>query len=294
MRKYSISMLLTFSSILAIVFGGGTTQTACAQMINVGTPFNTVTDSYYERNGVNFGFSIPGGQGSGSRIVGLNPLGMVTPNINFSQNGFGSAIPPFGGYDPGASARTGFGFINSRGGGFSLGLEFGKGSSRSVTSTVPSLTVPNGFGGFIQSGASRPFVTGLVPVVSSGNQILPMYRPVEESPYNGVTRAIESGQLRLGGPVEARPVDSSPINYGRENSSAETSDIGVAAIKAHRAAAARAEKQRLEYLVSSIADLEEKREFAQARSNVREAIKLTDDKALKANLREQLKGLRGK
>lgn len=294
MRSDSISSGKTFCVLVVFLLSMTGTQVVSSQMINVGTPFNTVTDGFYERNAVNFGFSIPGGQGNGSRIVGLNPLGMVTPNINFTQNGFGSAIPPFGGYDPGASARTGFGILNSRGGGFSLGFEFGKGSSRSVTSTVPSLTVPNGFGGSIQSGANRPFVTGLVPVVSAGDQVLPMYRPVPESPYNGVTRAIQSGQLKLGGPVAPRPISSGPVNYGAVNSSAERSDISVAAIKAKRAAEIRAKEQRLDFLVNSIEELETQRDFESARRNIREAIRLTDDKALKSKLRDDLKGMRGK
>lgn len=290
--------ILTNLSSLSLLFALVVTLTMCsespAQMINVGTPFNSVSDSYFERNGVNFGFSLPGGRGNGSRVVGLNPLGMITPNINFTQNGFGSAVPPFGGYDPGASARTGFGVINSNGGGFSLGLELGKGSSRSITSTVPSVTVPNGFGGSIQSGSLRPFVTGVVPVVSAGNGFLPRATPVQPAPYDAVTQAVQSGQLRLGGPVEPAPVKPGPVNYAPELSSAETSDISVAAIKARRAAAKRAKEERLEYLINSIAQLEADRDFVKARANIWEAIRLTDDKALKANLREQLKGMRGK
>lgn len=295
MRRLSFSTkFLSLGSLLGLVFGLIPTPELSGQMINVGTPFNSVSDSFYERNGVNFGFSIPGGRGNGSRIVGLNPQGMITPNINFNQNGFGSAVPAFGGYDPGASARTGFGVFNRNGGGFSLGFELGKGSNRSITSTVPSVTVPNGFGGSVQSGAFRPFVTGVIPVVSSGNTFLPRATPVQPAPYNGVTQAMQSGQLRLGGPVEPAPVKPGPVNYAPERSSAESSDISVAEIKARRAAAIRAKQERLEYLIQSISELEAERDFVQARANIWEAIRMTDDKALKANLREQLKAMRGK
>lgn len=295
MRRISFSAkLMSFSSLLGLVCSLMATPELNAQMINVGTPFNSVNNSFYERNGVNFGFTIPGGRGNGSRIVGLNPQGMITPNINFTQNGFGSAVPPFGGYDPGAGARTGFGVINRNGGGFSLGFELGKGSNRSITSTVPSVTVPNGFGGSIRNGAIRPFVTGVIPVVSSGNSFVPRATLMQPAPDNAVTRAVQSGQLRLGGAVEPTPVELGPANYSPEFSSAETSDISVAEIKARRAAKIRAKEERLEYLIQSISELEEDRNFVQARANIWEAIRLTDDKSLKARLREQLKGLRGK
>jgi hypothetical protein len=62
-----------------------------AQNINTQTPFTSVNDSYYENFGVNFGFSIPGGRGNGSRVVGYGPQGQLLPNLVF-QNGSGGAI----------------------------------------------------------------------------------------------------------------------------------------------------------------------------------------------------------
>lgn len=265
-----------------------------AQMINVGTPFNTVGDSYYERMGVNFGFSIPGGRGNGSRIVGLNPLGGVTPNINFGQNGFGSAVPQFGNYDPGASARFGFGVVNPQGGGFSLGFEMGKGSNRSVTSTVPSITVPNGYGGSIGSGALRPFVTGVVPVVFSGHQTLPRAQLIPERPVNAVTLALQSGQLDLSGsPSEPKRYEG-PADYRAPASSAETSDIGVAAIKAEKARAKREQLNQAKKLVDQATEFESKRDFLNARVHLRRAMKLIQDPQWKAQVKAKLADLRGK
>jgi hypothetical protein len=289
---FSLSSKWAFISLFVVAAGLAFEQPLEAQLINVGTPFNTVGDTYFERMGVNFGFSIPGGRGNGSRIVGLNPLGQPTPNINFTQNGFGSAVPPFGGYDPAASARTGFGVITPGGGGFSLGFEFGKGSSRTSTSTVPSITVPNGYGGSIGNGVNRPFVTGLVPVVFSGDQTVPLTRPVPTGPYNGVTKALETGQLHLGGPV-IRPVSPGPVSYAPEYSSAESSDISVAAIKAQQAAAEKAQANELNSALSSIDELIQQRDFVQARKNIWKALRATEDRSLKSTLRQRLADIRG-
>ena len=59
-----------------------------AQLINVGIPFRSAGDSYYERNGVAFGLNFRGN----GRIVGLNPAGQITPNIAITQGSFGGGI----------------------------------------------------------------------------------------------------------------------------------------------------------------------------------------------------------
>ena len=161
---------------------------AVAQQIFVETPNTNVSDSFFENLGVDFGFSLGGGDpnGTGSRVVGLNPFGQPLGQIVFSQGGAGSAIPPFGGFDPNSGAQTGFAVLNGNGGGFGLGLNFSQGNTRTLTSTTPGVTVQNGFGGSIFNGTVSPFVTGVVPVVGSGGVI-----------DNGTTRALNSGRLDL-------------------------------------------------------------------------------------------------
>ena len=102
-----------------------------AQQIKVGTPLQRSSDSYFERQGINFGFFMNGN----SRIRGLSPTGQILPNIVVSQNSVGSAIPQVGGFDPNTQLTSGVGVFGSNGG-FSLGLFAGKGSSRSLTSTT--------------------------------------------------------------------------------------------------------------------------------------------------------------
>lgn len=271
------------------------TLPSSGQQINVQTPLNTVSDSFFSRNGVNFGFSLPGGRGNGSRIVGLSPLGQLTPNLNFNQNGFGGAIPPFGGFDPNSSARFGFSNINPNGSGFSLGFDFGSGSSRSSVSQVPSVTVPNGFGGSIANGSSRPFVTGVIPVVSSGGATLPKYTLAPQQTRNAVTDAINSGQL-FSGNVKPAPTPryDGPVNYSNKASTAQSSDISVAAIKAQRSRKERARLAEAENFIQQATDYEARDDYRMARVSLREAIKLVRDESLKSQLKTRLDSLRGR
>lgn len=296
------SLLLSFpvrfcciAAVVAFIQLALSTSSSLGQQINVQTPRNSVSDSFFSRNGVNFGFSIPGGRGSGSRVVGLGPQGQLTPNLNFNQNGFGGAIPPFGGFDPNSSARFGFGNFNRNGGGFSLGFDFARGSNRSSVSTVPSVTVPNGFGGSFSNGASRPFVTGVVPVVSSGGVIQPKYSVLPQRPRNAVTDALQSGQLNLNN-IQRAPTRryDGPVNYSNGSSTAQTSDIGVAAIRAERARQEESKLAEAENLIQLATDFETRKDFRMARVSLRDAIKLINDESQKVELQARLKSLRGK
>lgn len=257
--------------------------TLVAQQIAISTPFNSISDSYYERQGVNFGFSLPGGQGPGSRIVGFGPGG-VMPNIGFNQGGFGAAVPPFGGYDPGADARFGFSRVGPNGGGYSLAFQMGKGNSRSIVSTTPSIVVQNGFGGSVINGAFVPFVTGVTPIVGDGaNLVVPL--------DNAVTRAISSGQLDLTRSSTEEETTLPSRIYSNPSSTAQSGDLSVAAIKAARAAAIAEKKAKLEKLLTLAKAHRENGEFREARMVMREAIRICDDDGQKKQLRRELSEL---
>lgn len=261
-RLFALMMLASFLS----------NSTAWGQNVNVTTPLTSTNDSYYENFGVNFGFSFPGGRGSGSRIVGLGPNGQLQPNLIFRQNLGG--FPPFGGYNPGAGGRFGFSRIGPNGGGFSLGMNFAKGSSRSSITTAPSLTVQNGFGGSISSGSVRPFVTGMIPVVGDGGI------------DNGVTRALQSGQLDLAHRTSVDThVPTGTVNYSNSQSSAMRGDSSVRQIKAERSRRLAEKKRKLQSTLDEAKELVAQEKFMEARSKYREARSLTDD----ARLRQQIK-----
>jgi hypothetical protein len=279
----AIVFVMTFAQIGPNVVG---------QQIGVGTPFNSYGDSYYERMGVNFGFSFPGGRslGGGSRIVGLLPNGQLNPggNLVFGQNSFGSALPAFGGYDPQASARFGFNSIGRGGGGFSLGLEMGKGSSRTVTSSAPHMIVQNGMGGSMFSGELRPFVTGLIPINGTA---------VASPPVNGVTLARDSGQLdlsQLGDPTRDR---SSRTVSGPPMLSVSSANQAVGSVDSIRMRK-KLERERMDLQMASLLDscdeAIEANDYSTARSHLRAAIGLEEDEQRKSNLKMRLKSLQGK
>lgn len=271
---------LTFIIAAAI----GLSSLASAQQINVQSPFNTVGSSFSENFGVNFGFSLAGGDpnGRGSRVVGLLPNGQLGQSIGFSQNN--NVNPSFGGFDPNSAATFGFQRLSPNGSGFSLGLNLSQGSTRTSSSITPSITIPNGGFGSINSGFISPFVTGVTPVVGTDN---------------GVTRGIASGQLRPYDPASSeRERRDRRSNRGSASgtvaSSASYGDMSVADIKAQRASTAQAESRELELAIANVKQAAEVEDFRMARINLRKAIKLTTDPAQKKKLRDWMKKLSGK
>ena len=262
-----------------------------AQQIGISTPFTTVSDSYYERMGVNFGFSLPGGRGPGSRIVGLMPNGQFTPNGNliFRQGGAGSAIPPFGGYDPGANARFGFNYLNRGGGGFSLGFDFGKGSNRSMTTTTPSLVVQNGHGGSITDGVYRPLVTGVIPVIGNGQRRQPFF------PDNAVTRAIQTGvDLTAPHPEDEPREPATTPSLRHPFSSARTGDLSVAEIKTQKLKLEEERQAEFNAQLEMVKVAEANEDYRVARIHLRKAIRLCEDSSQKEVLKLHLQQIRNR
>lgn len=126
----------------AAILALSASDVAAQPMINVGAPAHTAGHSFYENIGVRWGL-----RGNGWFF------------------NFGGAPPPvFGGFDPNAQANFGFGGQN----GF-FNVTAGQGSSRTLTSASPSVTVMNGGFGFFSDTVQRPFVTAVVPVVGAGD-----------------------------------------------------------------------------------------------------------------------------
>lgn len=211
-------------------------STAAAQQAVVGTPFNSVNDSFFERIGVGFNFSIPNGN---------------NPPIVFRQGGAAGAIPAFGGFDPNAGANLGFGI---RGGGFNanFNISAAQGSNRTFSSVTPSVTIPNGGTGFISNGSQRPFVTGLIPVVGGYNVPRPYFPSAQTHTVNPLRAKIQqyyeqqakrtAGEAeRLAGAMlpraELPPADKMSMKLGASRaSSAGYGDLSVAEIKRNKAA----------------------------------------------------------
>ena len=192
---------------------------APAQQVTVGTPFQAVNDSFFERIGGNFGFNIgptrgvggpgmPFGRVDPNAAPGMVPgrnvmdfdggrgvvVGLATPDaftpdlrIPFRQNSFGLAVPQFGGYAPGAGMTSGFQLRGPRGNA-SLFWEASQGSRQSLVSQTPSVTLTNGYPGSISDTSQSPFVVGVVPIVGGAPIVggfVPGF-PIGTQPYYSV------------------------------------------------------------------------------------------------------------
>lgn len=279
-------------------------ESATAQFTRIGTPFQTNTESFYERIGVDFGFALPaGGNPNGSRIVGLNPDGSFTNNgsIRFTQGSAASAVPPFGGYDPAADATFGYARVNPNGGGYSLGFRLGQGNSRTSTVAAPSIVVPNGVPGSFSDSQLRPFVTNVVPVVgglppgffqamySPGPAISPLdvslSRLKEEMAAGRIYRD-DNGRFVMHGQSSPDQGVSETAPDPHE-STATQGDLSVAEIRRRRESAAedqaQANQARIDEYVQSAERLAGQRKYGAAKYYYKRAARLAT-----GNLKQEL------
>jgi hypothetical protein len=204
MRRILAAALCTISCVYAL-----RALPARAQQTTVGTAMNNVGDSFFEGIG-----------------VGFNARG---PNWFFTNGGSGGAIPQFGGFDPNAGATLGFGF---RGPGFSGSMNIGaaQGSTRGMSSTAGSVTVPNGGMGSISDLTLVPFVTSVVPVVGGAvDQSIPHFGMI--GPSNSIPKSslFDERIARLKGGETPTPISSgSSSNGGAASGGQSNSSISSA------------------------------------------------------------------
>ena len=239
--------------------------------------------------GVGFNFWLKGAPNQRG-VVGLMPNGQLTPDgsVRFTQGSFGSAVPPFGGYDPNADANLGF-RVNGSGGGFSLNLALGQGSSRTMTSTTPSIVVPNGIPGSVFSGQQTPFVTGIVPVVG-GFPASYYTRPLRGT-YSCSPVAYKLWQIQQYGlnqddedelSLVSKNPDSLPIRaMSNSDSSANQASLSVSELKQQRQSRLdREERERLariQALIRSSDQAVRDRYYGAAREDLRKALRLANE-----------------
>lgn len=169
--------------------------------VTIEVRFITLSDSFFERIGVDFDFNIDDNSGrfagqqnlqpnqslvgtppniffpddnGQSFAVGLNQAGL-TPNLDFQfqQNGFGSATPPFGTIDPNAAATFGFAILSDIE--VFLFLNAVQGDDRTNVLQAPKVTLFNGQQAYVSDTSQRPFVTSVIPVVGD---FAAAYQPV--------------------------------------------------------------------------------------------------------------------
>jgi len=141
--------------------------------VTIEVRFINLNDSFFERIGVDFDFNIqnaipPGldatdDVGGPSIVVGLDPQGNPQADLQFNQGSFGSAVPAFGGFDPGSAAQFGFAIISDIEAFFLI--EAAQGDTRTNVLQAPKVTLFNGQQASVNDSLQRPFVTSVTPVV---------------------------------------------------------------------------------------------------------------------------------
>lgn len=141
--------------------------------------FISLADNYFERIGVDFDFSINDNSAvidpnadvatGGSTVIGRQPLDSVpfSPtsdlDLQFLQGSFTAAEPIFGNYQATTAANFGFAILSDIEVFFLI--QASKGDQRTNITQAPVVTMFNGQSANVNDGASRPFVTSVIPVV---------------------------------------------------------------------------------------------------------------------------------
>ena len=149
--------------------------------VTIEVRFIKLSDSFFEKMGVNFqiqlddntGNRIPREDSGPSIAIGVetdptsqNPNSLIPTadlDIRLSQGSFGTTIPSFGGFDPGAGSTIGVAILSDIE--MFLFLQAAQGNKRSNVLQAPKVTMFDGQFGTINDTTSRPFVLGYAPIV---------------------------------------------------------------------------------------------------------------------------------
>jgi hypothetical protein len=148
-----------------------------AQQVTVGTPFHTLSGSYFSRTGTNWHLNIGG--------------------IPFNFGGGQFINPPFGNPNPNAGLNSGFAILGKNVQGY-FNWTAGQGAQRTAISDVPSVTLMNGQQAFISDTSQTPFVISQIPVVGGFAPIGVLHPVLPPDPYASPYRHLPSAlQARM-------------------------------------------------------------------------------------------------
>ena len=171
--------------------------------VTIEVRFITLSDSFFERIGVDFDFNInkniANPQAAGFSAPVLQPNGLVAPNYNasgnqngvsiagltgavasqnppstgglftqdlnipFTQGSYALAVPQFGGFDSTAGATVGFAILSDIEAYFFINAA--QGDRRTNILQAPKVTLFNGQQAFVSDTSQTPFVISVIPVV---------------------------------------------------------------------------------------------------------------------------------
>jgi hypothetical protein len=166
---------LPFALSAALLLAAGFSLESQAQQVTVGTPFHTLSDSFFEHNGVTWGGNWRG--------------------MNFSFGNASLASPQFGNFNPGAGLSTNYS-INTKNFQANFLLSFSQGYHQSSVTQAPSVTMMNGQTGTISDTSLTPFVISQIPVVGAF-PIMPNFSPVPPSMFSLPDPTIPRGNPRV-------------------------------------------------------------------------------------------------
>jgi len=142
--------------------------------VTIEVRFITLSDSFFERIGVDFDFNIDtnvtlaqataaAGPGGSSVTIGNSANGLNATDLVFNQGSFGAVVPSFGGFNPASAATFGFAILSDIEAFFVITAA--QGDTRSNIMQAPKVTLFNGQQAFVSDTTQRPFVTSVIPVV---------------------------------------------------------------------------------------------------------------------------------
>lgn len=152
--------------------------------VTIEVRFITLSDRFFERIGVDFDFNIDDNTGLNNFIdllqnppsgpfdddnrsltIGIGPTGAPTSTLDlqFSQGGFASTQPQFGGFDANTAGQFGFAILSDIEAYFVL--QAAQGDDRTNILQAPKVTLFNGQQAFVSDTSQRPFVISVIPVV---------------------------------------------------------------------------------------------------------------------------------
>ena len=152
--------------------------------VTIEVRFITLSDRFFERIGVDFDFNIDDNTGLNSFVdlltnppqgpfddnsrsiaIGLGATGAPTSTLDlqFTQGGFTSTRPQFGGFDANTAGQFGFAILSDIEAFFVL--EAAQGDDRTNVLQAPKVTLFNGQNAFVSDTSQRPFVISVIPVV---------------------------------------------------------------------------------------------------------------------------------
>lgn len=240
-----------------VVLAAASTAGAQHPQAAVTVPFNQAGGGFYEQIGTNWG--------------------VHAGNHFFFNFGGGAAVPPFGGFVPGAGLQTGAAVHGPGGIDGYFNITAGQGAQTSLVGQSVTTTMPSAVPASLADTSQAPFVLGAVPVVGDMSTS-PLEERLERMKEGGAAAyGPRSGHGRSGdaSAADAASGTSGQVPAGPPSSAVQPPAGSVAQLAALREAAEQAKEQarqqELDALIAKAREAEATGKAGQARIFYRQA-----------------------